>query len=152
MASSPSLDPENSNPYRLIHDVYVLLDFGDRLVLDRFDLTPTQFRLLNLMDVKHGRRFTALSLLLIRSKSQITRTVDMLQKRKLISRSEDREDGRAQLVVLTPAGVRMRDQINREHATSLRARFASLSSIEQASLKRMLIKLRTGMSEYLEVE
>lgn len=145
-------DQENSSAYRLIHDVYVLLDFGDRLILDRFDLTPTQFRLLNLIDEKNGRRLTSLSTFLIRSKSQITRTIDILQSRKLISRSDDGEDGRAQLVVLTPAGVRLRDEVTREHAKSLKSRFAGLTATEQASLKRMLQKLRLGMLQYLEVE
>ena len=61
MAYSPTSGQDQKHPYRLIHDVYVLLDFGDRLVLDPFGLTTTQFRLLNLIDPDNGLRLTRLS-------------------------------------------------------------------------------------------
>jgi len=152
MASPHSAVRERKHPYRLVHDVYVLLDYGDRLVLNSFGLTTTQYRLLNLMDSSKGRRLTTLSDRLIRSKSQVTRTIDNLEQMGLIERSSDGSDGRAQLIVLTKKGERLRDQANREHAKSLRARFGILDEHEQKQLVGLLDKLEHGMAEYLELE
>lgn len=152
MASPHSAVRERKHPYRLVHDVYVLLDYGDRLVLNSFGLTSTQYRLLNLIDSTKGRRLTTLSDRLIRSKSQVTRTVDNLEQMGLIQRSSDGSDGRAQLIVLTKKGERLRDQANREHAKSLHARFGILDEYEQTQLVGLLDKLEQGMAEYLELE
>ncbi|HSS95976.1 MAG TPA: MarR family transcriptional regulator, partial [Terriglobales bacterium] len=98
-SSTSSALREHKHPYRLIHDVYVLLDYGDRQVLNQFGLTSTQYRLLNLIDSSKGRRLSKLGDRLIRSKSQVTRTIDNLEKLGYVKRGDDRTDGRAQLVV-----------------------------------------------------
>lgn len=143
---------EHKHPYRLLHDVYVLLDYGDRLVLNQFGLTTTQYRLLNLIDSAKGRRLTKLSVRLIRSKSQVTRTMDNLEKMGLVKRREDGSDGRAQLIVLTKKGERLRDQANQEHTKSLQARFGVLDAGEQKLFVSLLGKLQQGMTKYLELE
>jgi len=148
----PSAVRERKHPYRLVHDVYVLLDYGDRLVLNSFGLTATQYRLLNLIDSTKGRRLTTLSNRLIRSKSQVTRTIDNLEEAGLIKRYSDGSDGRAQLVVLTEKGSRLRDCANREHAKSLQARFGILDHTEQEQLVTLLDKLQLGLSQYMEIE
>lgn len=143
---------EQMHPYRLVHDVYVLLDYGDRIVLNQFGLTTTQYRLLNLIDSAKGRRLTKLSVRLIRSKSQVTRTMDNLEKMGLVKRREDGSDGRAQLIVLTKKGERLRDQANQEHTKSLQARFGVLDAGEQKLFVSLLGKLQQGMTKYLELE
>ncbi len=152
MAVPHSAVREQKHPYRLVHDVYVLLDYGDRLVLNSFGLTTTQYRLLNLIDSNKGRRLTTLSDRLIRSKSQITRTIDNLEHAGLIKRSSDGSDGRAQLVVLTEKGNRLRERANRMHTKSLYARFGNLDHAEQEQLVSLLDKLLHGMAQYLELE
>jgi DNA-binding MarR family transcriptional regulator len=152
MAVSHSAVREQKHPYRLVHDVYVLLDYGDRMVLNSFGLTTTQYRLLNLIDSAKGRRLTTLSDRLIRSKSQVTRTIDNLEVAGLIKRGSDGSDGRAQLIVLTEKGSRLRDRANREHTKSLNARFGVLNHGEQEQLVGLLGKLQHGMSQYLKLE
>jgi DNA-binding MarR family transcriptional regulator len=152
MAVPHSAVRERKHPYRLVHDVYVLLDYGDRLVLNSFGLTTTQYRLLNLIDSSKGRRLTKLSDRLIRSKSQVTRTIDNLEAAGLIKRGSDGSDGRAQLVVLTEKGSKLRDRANREHTKSLNARFGVLDQGEQEQLVNLLDKLQQGMTQYLELE
>lgn len=152
MAVPHSAVREWKHPYRLVHDVYVLLDYGDRVVLNSFGLTTTQYRLLNLIDATKGRRLTTLSDRLIRSKSQVTRTIDNLEKAGLIKRHSDSSDGRAQLVVLTEKGSRLRDRANREHAKSLQARFDILDHTEQNQLVSLMDKLQHGLSQYMEIE
>ncbi|RLD08066.1 MAG: hypothetical protein DRI65_03230, partial [Chloroflexota bacterium] len=151
----PSPNPsgyEEKSLFRLIHDVYVYLDHGDRLILNKFSLTPTQFRLLNLIDSKRGQRLTALSDRLLRSKSQITRVVDLLEKNNIVQRTMDPLDRRAQLVVLTKAGITLRDRINKEHQDSLAKRFDILDENEKQGLTQMLNKLKQGVVNYLELK
>lgn len=143
---------EKTSPYRLVHDVYVLLDYGDRRVLDHFNLTSTQFRVLNLLGASRGRRLTDLSDRVLRSKSQLTRIIDSLEERELIERIHDRGDRRAQLIVLTEAGKKLQDRANQEHADSLVARFGILNSEEQKTIAALLDKLKHGMANYLALE
>jgi DNA-binding MarR family transcriptional regulator len=151
----PSSNPggyEEKSLFRLIHDVYVYLDHGDRLILDKFSLTPTQFRLLCLLDSKKGQRLTTLSDRLLRSKSQITRVVDLLENNNIVQRTMDPLDRRAQLVVLTKAGITLRDGISKEHQDSLEKRFDILDENEKQVLTQMLNKLKQGMAKYLEIK
>lgn len=143
---------EKHHPYRLVHDVYVMLDYGDRMVLNKFGLTTTQYRLLNLIDQVNGLRLTKLSERLIRSKSQVTRTIDNLEQLRLVRRLEDGSDGRAQLVVLTSKGEKLREQANQVHAKSLYARFGILSAGERQTFVHLLEKLHSGMADYLLIE
>ncbi len=150
-----SLNPngyEEKSLFRLIHDVYVYLDHSDRLILEKFDLTPTQFRLLSLIDSTKGQRLTTLSDRLLRSKSQITRVVDILEKNNIVRRTIDPIDRRAQHVVLTESGKSLRDRISQEHQKSLEALFSILDSNEQHDLTHMLDKLKQGMKKFLDHE
>ena len=151
----PSSNPggyEEKSLFRLVHDVYVYLDHSDRLILDKFSLTPTQFRLLCLIDSKRGQRLTSLSERLLRSKSQITRVVDMLEKNNIVQRTMDPIDRRAQHVVLTKTGITLRDRISKEHQDSLAKRFDILDENEKQELTQMLNKLKHGMADFLELE
>lgn len=152
MSPSQANVREENGPYRLIHDVYVLLDYGDRLVLEGFGLTSTQFRLLNLIDSNKGQRLTTLSDRLLRSKSQLTRVVDALEENGLVERTIDPQDRRAQHVVLTKSGQTLREQVNREHQKSLEARLGVLDADQQQTLVNALNKLKYGMSKYLALE
>ena len=148
-------DPNNFQEkqlYRLIHDVYVFLDCSDRLTLEKFTLTPTQFRLLSLIDSTNGQRLTSLSDRLLRSKSQVTRIVDILENNGLVQRTVDPQDRRAQQVVLTESGRLMRDSINREHLKALEALFSGLKKNELGTLTQALDKLKQGMVTFLGLE
>ena len=152
MLSSNPGGYEEMSLFRLIHDVYVYLDHGDRLILEKYGLTPTQFRLLCLIDSKRGQRLTTLSDRLLRSKSQITRVVDLLEKNNVVQRTMDPLDRRAQLVVLTKAGITIRDRISKEHQDSLAKRFDILDENEKQVLTQMLNKLKKGVANYLELK
>src|SRR6185369_13928985 len=86
--------------YRMLHDIYVLLDDGDRRVLENFGLTTSQYSVLMLLDPTEGRRLTTVSDRLLRARSTITRIVDQLEEARLVQRVADPEDRRAQRVVL----------------------------------------------------
>lgn len=148
-----SLDPngyEKKGLFRLIHDVYVYLDHSDRLILEKFNLTPTQFRLLSLIDSTKGQRLTTLSDRLLRSKSQVTRVIDILEENNIVRRTIDPIDRRAQHVVLTKSGKSLRDRISHEHQESLEELFSILDNDEQHVLTHMLDKLKQGMAQFLD--
>lgn len=135
--------------YRLIHDVYVLMDYGDTAVLSEYELTASQMSVLRLLDDKEGRRLTSISERVMRSKSAITRIIDILEQKGLVSRVGDPEDRRAQRVVLTARGAHFREEVNRKHLHSLDGRFNVLEENEQLALMNLLNKLRVGLVEYL---
>ena len=145
----PNTQTETQQHYRLIHDVYVLLNDGDRRVLDTFGLTISQYAVLTSLDMQEGRRLTSLSDKLLRSKSTITRIVDYLEEKGYVERVGDPEDRRAQRVILTRQGAEYRALVAQAHSVSLERRFYNLDSAEQMQLKLLLRKLCDGLRDDL---
>jgi DNA-binding MarR family transcriptional regulator len=135
--------------YRLIHDVYVLMDYGDTVVLSEYNLTASQMSVLRQLDGNEGCRLTTLSERVMRSKSAITRIIDSLEDKGLAARVDDPEDRRAQRVILTERGSRFREEVNHKHVDSLHGRFDILADEEQKHLALLLDKLRLGLVEHL---
>lgn len=131
--------------YRVFHDLFVLLDEGERQVLRSFNLTPIQYHALLLLDPGEGWRLTDLSERLMCERSTVTRLVDFLEGEGLLSRMADGEDRRSQRVMLTPTGVALRDQARVAHEASLRSRFSNLSEAEQQQLHLLHQKLLHGL-------
>jgi DNA-binding MarR family transcriptional regulator len=131
--------------YRMIHDLYILLDDGDRRVLRSFALNSSQYTLLILLDNTQGQRLTDLSEQLFLNKSTVTRLVDQLEQVNLVQRIADPDDRRAQRVVLTTNGARLRAQAKAAHEQSLQRRMNVLNEQEQQQLGALLDKLRDGL-------
>jgi DNA-binding MarR family transcriptional regulator len=150
MASTHPIQSDEISLYKLIHDIYVYLDNCDCLTLEKFELTPTQFRLLSLIDSKKGQRITALSGRLLLSKSQVTRIVDILVNNGLVQRTTDPLDRRAKLIVLTKSGQLLRDKLIQEHQNSLINYFDVFDNDEFETLIRLLNSLKQSMKKYLD--
>lgn len=133
--------------HRLIHDIYVLLDDGDRRVLEVTNLTPLEFAVLQRMDLTQGRRLTDVGAELLCVKSTITRLVDRLEEAGLVQRTPDPDDRRAQRVILTPRGDAVRSTAIALHDEAVERRLSLLSTAEQERLIDLLAKLRSGLSE-----
>jgi MarR family transcriptional regulator, 2-MHQ and catechol-resistance regulon repressor len=140
---------QGTQQYRMIHDIYVLLDDGDRRVLRSFNLSSSQFAVLLLLDADAGWRLTDLSERLLFDKSTITRIIDRLEQAELVRRIADPGDRRVQRVVLTPQGLALREQARTAHDRSLERRMAVLDADEQRHLCALLAKLRTGLQAEL---
>jgi DNA-binding MarR family transcriptional regulator len=85
---------------------------ASRVFFARWDLSPSQFNLLNLLyDQPGGLSQTDLSRLLIMHRSNTTGLVDRLEHRGLVRRQDHPGDRRAYRVVLTPAGTQLLDLI-----------------------------------------
>ncbi len=131
--------------YRMFHDLYVMLDDGDRRVLRAFHLSPSQYAVLLLLDATDGWRLTDLSERLLLDKSTVTRLIDRLEQAGLVRRIADPADRRAQRVVLTERGIERRERARVAHERSLARRLAALDPDEQRQLCRLLGKLQEGL-------
>lgn len=114
------------------------------MFFERWDLSPSQFNVLNLVrDVSGGMTQVELSRELIMHRSNVTGLVDRLEKRGLVMRREDPTDRRAYRVVITAQGMElMREilphyyvaaeevwgQLTEEHARRLVEELAQVSS------------------------
>lgn len=135
--------------YRMIYDIYVLLDDGDRRVLRTFNLNTSQYNVLMLLDAERGWRLTDLSERLLFDKSTVTRIIDRLEQMGLVRRIADPGDRRVQRVLLTPPGVSLREEAHAAHERSLEQRLAVLDPEEQHRLHTLLGKLREGLQSGL---
>ncbi|MFF5407325.1 MarR family winged helix-turn-helix transcriptional regulator [Streptomyces misionensis] len=71
----------------------------------------------------------------------ITKRVDRLEARGLVSRSVDRSDSRGRLITLTPEGVELTDELIAVHLDNQRRLLAGLSADEQTQLAGLLGRL-----------
>jgi DNA-binding MarR family transcriptional regulator len=76
-----------------------------RVFFARWDLSPSQFNILNLVvDLPDGINQAELSRQLLMHRSNVTGLVDRLEARRLVQRRDQEGDRRAYRVVLTPEG------------------------------------------------
>lgn len=138
--------------YRLFHDIYVFLDAGDMRILRPFNLTPSQYRLLMLLDSDTGQNLIRLSERMLVARSTITRLIDQMEHAGLVHRVDDPDDRRAQRIMITEYGADLREQAYRAHEVSLQGRFEMLNDYEQTLLTKLLAKLRDGLLSELETK
>ncbi|HWX22950.1 MAG TPA: MarR family transcriptional regulator [Candidatus Binatia bacterium] len=85
---------------------------ASRVFFARWDLSPSQFNILNLLHAHpHGLSQSELSRLLITHRSNVTGLVDRLEKRAWVERREVAADRRAYQVVLTRTGAALLKEI-----------------------------------------
>jgi len=85
---------------------------ASRLFFQAWDLSPSQFNVLNLLHLNtRGLSQTELGRLIITHRSNVTGLVDRLEQRGLVRRKEAAADRRAYRVVLTKAGASLLKQI-----------------------------------------
>lgn len=152
MMRAPSLPSLAHQQHRLILDIYVLLDDGDRRVLEGVNLSPLEYAVLQRLDAAQGRRLTDVGAELLCVKSTITRVVDRLEASGLVYRTPDPDDRRAQRLLLTTRGVTIRDEATRLHGAAVERRLGVLTSPEQQQLHDLLEKLRAGLRAELAVD
>lgn len=146
----PRASTEILHQYKMIHDIYVMLDDGDRRVLRPFGLTIPQYRVLQSLDETDGQRLTTLSERLLRAKSTITRIIDQLEHDGLVARTSDDDDRRAQRVVLTPAGGELLYSARVAHEKALIFRFtAALDEADQTAFCALLTRLHDSLVKTL---
>ena len=85
---------------------------ASRVFFARWDLSPSQFNILNLVcDLPAGLSQTDLSRQLLMHRSNVTGLVDRLEARRLVERRDLAGDRRAYRVVLAPQGQKLMHEI-----------------------------------------
>ena len=83
-----------------------------RIFFSRWDLSPSQFNVLNLLaEQPEGLIQSQISTLLIMHRSNATGLIDRLEKRGLVRRNASPDDRRVYRVVLTSAGQKLLEKI-----------------------------------------
>lgn len=85
---------------------------ASRALFARWDLSPSQFNILNLLaDAPAGMTQVDLSRYLVMHRSNVTGLVDRLERRGLVVRGDHPDDRRAYRVALTGAGQKLMREI-----------------------------------------
>jgi DNA-binding MarR family transcriptional regulator len=106
---------------------------GSRVFFARWDLSPSQFNILNLLkDLPDGLSQVDLSRQLIMHRSNVTGLVDRLEERGLVQRLETPGDRRSYRVVLTAAGSELMREILPHYYFAAEAVWGSIS-VKQAN-------------------
>jgi DNA-binding MarR family transcriptional regulator len=108
---APRTGPRYQALLQLLHTADTVWN-ASRLFFDRWNLSPSQFNVLNLLfgeanglsQIELGRR-------LLMHRSNVTGLVDRLEIRDLLERRDNDNDRRAFRVVLTPAGQKLLEEI-----------------------------------------
>src|SRR5271157_4235330 len=103
--------PSANRPYLALVQLLRAADTlwnASRAFFARWDLSPSQFNILNLLeDRPGGLSQTALGRELVMHRSNLTGLIDRLEKRGLVRRCDVAADRRAYRVVMTPEGSRL---------------------------------------------
>ena len=114
----PSPGPRYQALLQLLHTAEALWN-ASRSFFARWDLSPSQFNVLNLLyDQRAGCTQIELSRSLIMHRSNVTGLVDRLEARGLVQRRDSAHDRRAYRVVLTAAGKRLVQHILPQYYTA----------------------------------
>jgi MarR family 2-MHQ and catechol resistance regulon transcriptional repressor len=113
---------------------------ASRVFFARWDLSPSQFNVLNvLFSEPNGLSQSELSRLLIMHRSNATGLVDRLEKRGLLRRQDAPEDRRAYRVVLTSQG---QDLLNAIYPHYYRAADAVWATLPETRASALLVELQ----------
>src|SRR4051794_1009116 len=113
-------------------------------IAQEFKLAPQQMIALRILG-GGPRKMSELADALFCDNSNVTGIVDRLEEHGLVSREADESDRRVKLIVLTPDGEWMRDEITKRMAEPPPA-IASLSESDQRALRDILGRALEGSS------
>ena len=134
-------------------DVYLsLLRTAERLsrglteTLSRADLTPTQYNALRILRGagQEGASCSEVSERMVTKDSDITRLLDRLETRGLISREREVKDRRRIVTRITDEGLRVLAELDAPMAETHRSQLGHLSEKQLASLGKLLETARNG--------
>jgi DNA-binding MarR family transcriptional regulator len=127
--------------YNLIKTAYLLLDDGDRAFLKEYDITPVQFYALLWLDGIARKTLSQLGRDLLCDPANVTRLVDRMEEKGLLTRQRDQQDRRVIWVALTAEGQARCDQLRHAHQKFTQECMNVLTEDEQATLNVLLGKL-----------
>src|ERR1700712_5111582 len=128
-------------------DALVQCSFVTMAALSRIgtehDLSLTQLRVLGILRDRR-LRMSQLAAYLGLDRSTLSGLVERAEKRGLLGRSPNPDDGRAIDVTLTAAGLRFAEQVQTQAQLALGPLTAGLTEVDQAGLTTLLQRLLGG--------
>ncbi len=136
--------------YDLIKESFLLLDFGDRLFLERFNLSVPRYYALSHIANDPGLTPSLLSRHMFCDKSNITRLVQGLLADGLVERRPHERDGRAQRLYLTTHGATLHQHATEAHRHFVQQRLEALEDHTAGDVTDALTCLNRSLSEVLD--
>ncbi len=152
MANSPKSSPKTRRPGALEEQVFVNLtltsDFlGRRLepVLKAAEITPAQYNVLRILrGAPKGLSCSEIGSRMITRDPDITRLLDRLEKRTLVSRCRETKDRRMVLTRITEPGLKLLSQLDSPVFEAHRLQLGHLGPAKLRDLLELLEEARTA--------
>ncbi|MGB0383906.1 MAG: MarR family winged helix-turn-helix transcriptional regulator, partial [Ardenticatenaceae bacterium] len=135
--------------YRVLQELYLMLDDSERRVLRHFELTNRQYHALQHLPPGTSRHLTEMSELLFCDKSNVTGLVERMVRDGLVTRERSEKDRRFLELKITPEGEHLRLSSRTAHEQCITKRFATLTEEEQTLLNHLLNKLAGSIRRQL---
>jgi len=133
--------------YDLIKESFLLLDFGDRTLFERYGLSVSRYYALHHIAGNPGLSPSRLSQLMFCDKSNITRLLQGLEVDGYVTRHVHERDARIQRLFLTDKGLRLHGEVWTVHLTFIEQRLGLLSSEDSQQLETTLDCLIRALAE-----
>lgn len=140
-------DKDHGDPYRLGENVGYLLSRARLRLVKVVDLALAEHGITSaqagiIMLLANGRCGTAAELAreLYADSASMTRMLDRLEKRALLTRMPHTRDRRVMQLALTAEGRKLARRLPANYRAVIDAHFAGFSATELATLKRLLLK------------
>jgi DNA-binding MarR family transcriptional regulator len=126
---------------------------ASRIFFARWDLSPSQFNVLNLLSSQpDGYSQIELGRLLLTHRSNVTGLVDRLERRGLIRRRDAASDRRAYRVGLTADGRRLLGQVLPEYYLAADGVWAGFPAVRAKSLAADLERLGANAEKWMQTK
>ncbi|HSH04425.1 MAG TPA: MarR family transcriptional regulator [Anaerolineae bacterium] len=136
--------------YTLLKEIYLIIDDGDRRLLNRFGLTVPRFYVLFHLGNQPGMSLRELSEQMLCDKSNITRIIKGMVSEKLVKRQPHESDGRMLRIYLTDKGREIRETVMALHNEYNQIRFDSMDeNLNPDDLYKTLVQVKGDLVETL---
>ena len=115
-----------------------------------FDLTPEQWGILTRLREAEGMNQSHLGEKTFKDRHNITRILNVLEKRGCIERRADQTDKRVYRLFLTPSGLALQQRLDGIVKTHREAIFKGLDQAERESLQRIFNKIIGNIEKRFE--
>jgi MarR family transcriptional regulator, lower aerobic nicotinate degradation pathway regulator len=145
--SKPRPWPLAERPGFLIRRLYQIHVALFQEACRRFDITPLQYSLLTALAVRRTADQTTLAADIAVDRTTTTGALKRLARRHIVERAVDRDDRRARLCKLTPAGSMMLRKIEASARAAHRATLNGLNKEEQVLFIKMMQRIVTNSAK-----
>lgn len=113
--------------------------------LKEFDISEPQYNVLRVLKVKGGEPITVQKIQdkMVQRTSNVTRIIDKLLEKGLVSRKECPSNRRKMDITITTRGATLLDELNKKVIEFHQSLAKNLTSEEAQTLKNLIIQLKT---------